>query len=354
MKILADASLPGLARAFPAPFILSLYTNEQELVSMLAKQDILLCRSTIKVNEALLKNHQLKCVATATSGTDHLDHVFLKSQNIEVVDAKGSNASSVADYVVANLAYLDQQQLLKGQHVGIIGMGEVGKRVHSRLKAIHFDIKYYDPPRAQRESQFRSCTLEQLLRMDILCIHAELHSNQPFPSLDLLSQDFLAQLKPGCIIINAARGGIVNEKALLNSQQNLIYCTDVYLNEPSIDKRIIDKATLCTPHVAGHSLEAKWTAVAMVSEKLHALAGLPIPKLNINSQAPQLELKSNIPWQELILSLYNPFEETVQLKQAHDKEEAFLRLRKQHQKRHDFSLYTDLITERDIRVLMGG
>ncbi len=354
MRIVADASLPGLDHAFPKPFILSLYSNEQELTAMLAGHDILLCRSTVKVNETLLKKHQLKCVATATSGTDHLDHLFLRSQNIHIIDAKGSNASSVADYVIASLAYLDQQQLIKGHHVGIIGMGEVGRRVHARLEAANFDIEHYDPLRGQRESQFKSCKLEQLLTMDILCIHAELHNQPPFPSLNMLNEDFLAQLKPGCIIINAARGGIVNEDALLNTRQNLVYCTDVYLNEPSIDKRIVDKTTLCTPHIAGHSLEAKWTAVAMVSERLHAFAGLPIPKFDLNVQVPQIELKPNTAWQELILSLYNPFEETTQLKTARNKEEAFLKLRKQHQKRHDFSLYSDLIARQDIRVLMGA
>lgn len=354
MRILADASLPGLELTFPKPFILSLYSNEQELNSMITGQDILLCRSTIKVNEALVKNHQLKYVATATSGTDHLDHVFLKSQDIQVIDAKGSNASSVADYVVASLAYLEQQQLLNGKNTGIIGMGEVGSKVEARLKAINFVIEHYDPPKEQRASQFKSCALEQLLNMDILCIHAELHKTQPYPSLNLLNQDFLAQLKPGCIIINAARGGIVNEEALLASQQDLIYCTDVYLNEPSIDKRIINKATLCTPHIAGHSLEAKWTAVAMVSEKLHALLGLPIPKFALAPQVPQVELQPHDSWQEVILSLYNPVEETTKLKQAQNKEEAFLRLRKLHQKRHDFSLYTGLRVDQDVRVLMGG
>ncbi len=134
----------------------------------------------------------------------------------------------------------------------------------------------------------------------------------------------------------------------------MIYCTDVYLNEPSIDKRIVDKATLCTPHIAGHSLEAKWTAVAMISEKLHALARLPIPKFDLPPQAPQIELKPNTSWQEFILSLYNPFEETMQLKQAHNKEEAFLSLRKQHQKRHDFSLYAELIAEQNVKILMGA
>ncbi|CEG56429.1 4-phosphoerythronate dehydrogenase [Legionella fallonii] len=354
MKILADASLPGLDIAFPKPFILSLYSNEQELCSMLDGQDILLCRSTLKVNQELLKEHHLKCVATATSGTDHLDHFFLRSQNIPIIDAKGSNASSVADYVIASLAYLDQQHLITSKHVGIIGMGEVGKRVYARLKAANFHIQPYDPPREQWDQQFKSCELEQLLAMDILCIHAELHNIAPYPSLNLLNKDFLDQLKPGCIIINAARGGIVNEEALLKTQQNLIYCTDVFLNEPSIDKRIVEKATLCTPHIAGHSLEAKWTAVAVVSEKLHELIGLPVPQFDLPPQDLQITLNQTQSWQELILSLYNPFAETSYLKQAHSKEEAFLKLRKQHQKRHDFSLYSDLITDRNIKSLMGA
>jgi erythronate-4-phosphate dehydrogenase len=353
MRILADASLPGLDHAFPKPFILSRYSNTDELSILLDGQDILLCRAALKVNSDLLKKHQLQYVATASSGTDHLDHYFLKSQKIQIVDAKGSNASSVADYVISCLAYLEQHDLIGGMQAGIIGMGKVGNKVYSRLKAADFQIMNYDPLKAMREEQFASCELENLYESDLLCIHAELHSHLPYPSANLIDDVFLARLKPGCVIINAARGGIVNEKALLNTRQSLLYCTDVYLDEPAINKHIVDRATLCTPHIAGHSIEAKWTAVAMISEQLHQLLHLPLPELALAAKPQDLYLPKDTSWQEQILSLYNPIEETLQLKKAQDKKATFLNLRKNHQQRHDFSLYADLISDRQTRTLFG-
>lgn len=353
MRILADASLPGLDSAFPKPFILSRYSNADELSHLLDGQDILLCRAALKVNSDLLKKHQLQYVATASSGTDHLDHCFLKSQKIKIIDAKGSNASSVADYVVACLAYLEQQNLIRGKRAGIIGMGQAGNKVYSRLKATDFHIMKYDPLKAMQEEQFESCDLEHLYEADLLCIHAELHSHPPYPSANLIDEVFLAQLKPGCVIINAARGGIVNEKALLNTRHSIIYCTDVYLDEPAINKHIVDRATLCTPHIAGHSIEAKWTAVAMISEKLHRFLKLPVPKFVLAEKPQSIHLPEAISWQELILSIYNPVEETLHLKNAQDIKNDFLSLRKNHQKRHDFSLYTDLSSDQQTRLLLG-
>lgn len=279
MNILADASLLGLEQAFPLPFYLTKYGNPEEISDLLPGQDILLCRANLKVNESLLKNHCLRYVATASSGTDHLDHHWLKSQNIQIIDAKGANARAVADYVVSCVAYLTQARLYEGNKVGIIGLGHVGSQVAYRLQTVGFDILKFDPLKAKQDANhFRSCSLEELYQADLLCVHAELHNQPPYPSMNLINKNFLNRLKPGCVIINAARGGIVNEEDLLQSPKSLIYCTDVYLNEPNIDTRIIDKATLCTPHIAGHSIEAKYTAVAMVSTMLHQLTGLSLPK----------------------------------------------------------------------------
>lgn len=353
INILADASLPGLEQAFPKPFHLTKYHHPEEVSQLLAGKEVLLCRATLKVNQSLLKNHSLRYVATASSGTDHLDHLWLNSQNIQIIDAKGSNARAVADYVVACLAVLKHQHLLRGNTAGIIGLGKVGSQVAARIQAAGFRVLSYDPPKAARE-HFHSCSLEELYQVDLLCIHAELHHTPPYPSANLINGDFFNHLKPGSIIINAARGGIVNEEELLSTSKPLIYCTDVYLNEPEIDKRIIDKATICTPHIAGHSLEAKYAAVSMVSSKLHKIAGLPLPQFAAPELPQRLNLENNELWYESILNIYNPLKETLFLKQALDQKSAFLNLRKQHQMRHDFSRYPiQSLIDNETKLLLG-
>jgi erythronate-4-phosphate dehydrogenase len=353
MKVLADASLPGLIEAFPEPFQLTLYHHPDEIARLIPGQDALLCRSTLKVNQSLLKNYQPRYVATASSGTDHLDHCWLESQNIKVIDAKGCNARSVADYVIASVAYLQKQQLIQGKKAGIIGYGKVGTLVASRLQAARFQTVLYDPLKELREPHsFKSCALDDLYSVDLLCIHAELHGTQPYPSKDLINSAFLSKLNPGTVIINAARGGIVNEEDLLRTEK-LTYCTDVYLNEPAVDERIIDKSTLSTPHIAGHSLEAKYIAVAMVSERLHQIAGVPNPVFATPQRMQVIRLDATQSWQDQVLSLYNPWDETMVLKQAEKKEAAFIRVRKNHQNRHDFLLYSNLDLGEQSRLLLG-
>ncbi|STX50702.1 erythronate-4-phosphate dehydrogenase [Legionella busanensis] len=340
MNILADASLPGLMTAFPPPFNITLYHQQDDLRSLLAKQDILLCRSTLKVTKELLKDSSLSFVATASSGTDHIDEIFLKQKNITLLDAKGSNAGAVADYVIATIAYLQKYTSFKGKKAGIIGLGAVGSKVAKRLKALNFEIIAYDPPKALVDNKFYSVSLNEILECDLICIHANLHNNLPFPSRHLISESILTGLKPNIAIINASRGGIVDEAALLSQVLKIYYCTDVFAHEPNIDPNIIKLSYLCTPHIAGHSIEAKFNAVIQLSQALHQALNLPYSPYSSSFPSSEVpDFKSAATWQDYILALYNPIHETNILKQAINKNECFLRLRKAHQKRHDFILY---------------
>ena len=331
IKILADATLPHLTELFPKPFTLTLYKTSGQIPDLLTDQTILVCRSTLRVNATLLANSNIQCVTTASSGIDHIDEAYLNQHHITLFDAKGSNARAVADYVVATIAALHRLRLPMGALAGVVGIGEVGARVVERLQAAGFNVICYDP------LKYSHGTLADLTACDLLCLHPNLHESQPFPSKHLINADFLNQLKSGVVIINASRGGIVDENALLASNKPILYCTDVYNNEPSIDSRIIDFATLCTPHIAGHSIEAKQNAVAQISQKIHQHYGLISPPLELSM--PITHVSPCNQWQDLVLSLYNPMDDTEQLKAAVDKKNAFLKQRLAHQFRHDFNRY---------------
>ncbi len=334
MKLLADSSLPNLAR-FDDFFSVSTYANLTELHDQLSQNDILLCRSTLRVTAELLQRATIQCVATASSGTDHLDELYLKKQCIQIVSSKGCNAHAVSDYVLACLAWLIQHHYLSSGPIGIIGCGEVGMTVSRRLATLGFVVMPYDPPRNIRDPSAPSCALTDLNQCAALLVHANLHQSSPYPSANLLDQRFFAQLKSGTVILNAARGGIVDEQALLGCQQEIIYCTDVYRNEPTINSKIVDLATLCTPHIAGHSIEGKANAVELVLSRLIELYGLAsaIPRLLAPHKLP---IRTN--WRHTVLEYYNPETETLLLKQAANKTDAFLSLRAAHTKRHDFTL----------------
>lgn len=335
MKILADVTLPHIEALFTPSFHLTVYQSEKELREQLPGHDILLCRSTLRVSAHLLQESQIQCVATASSGTDHIDKAYLKTQGITLLDAKGCNARAVTDYVLATIASVDKAHRLMGPKAGIIGVGQVGSRVLKRLQAAGYDTLCFDPFKAQRDY----CLLEALTDCDVLCIHANLHFDPPYPSANLLSLDFLNKLKKNVVIINAARGGIVNEEALLATTTPITYCTDVYNKEPSISTKTVDYATLCTPHIAGHSIEGKLAAVELISQQLHKRYGLPCPPItkSIPCEGPVLSPLNS--WQDTVLSLYNPLHETLELKAATDKKQAFLTLRQAHQHQHDFNFY---------------
>ncbi|RUR17509.1 4-phosphoerythronate dehydrogenase [Legionella septentrionalis] len=351
MKIIADATLPNLPALFSKNFQLDTYENQSELSDKLASYDVLICRSTLRINEQLLKNSHLKCIATASSGIDHIDEALVKQKGITLFDAKGCNARAVADYVVTVLALVHEK--LPGNRAGIIGVGEVGHQVARRLQALGFEVLYYDPLKASQDSMYSYCSLSDLTSCDLLCIHANLHESLPHPSKNLLNEALLAQLKPGVILVNAARGGIVDEEALLNTATPLLYCTDVYSNEPAIDPRIVARATVCTPHIAGHSIEAKLAAVSAISEKIHIHYGYSVPSISrLHKKITTIPVYKN--WPDCVLSLYNPLLDTCILKKARDKQVAFLQQRKAHQYRHDFISYDMTSLDSQIKSILGS
>ena len=155
------------------------------------------------------------------------------------------------------------------------------------------------------------------------------------------------------MIINAARGGIVNEDDLLKTTTPIIYCTDVYQNEPHINPAIVDFSFICTPHIAGHSQEAKITAVTWISDKLHLHCGLPQASPIQFSPTQHTHFTQYETWEKNILKLYSPLNETLSLKEATNKELAFLTQRKAHQNRHDFSAHAGVELNQQIRQIMG-
>lgn len=317
MRVLADATLPELDVAFPPPFQLTRYHTVAELQAALPTHHILLCRSTCRVNQALLKHHRLQILMTASSGRDHLDEAFLSQQQTTILDAKGVNAPAVVDYVLSCLTYLKQHHDFHPRTVGIIGVGAVGSRLAARLLDSDFQIFPYDPPRTLRDPAFESASLQAINQCDLVCIHANLHTNLPYPSYHLIDSDFLQARTPHTAIINASRGDVVDETALLKVHRGL-YCTDVYSHEPNLTPGVIQHATLCTPHIAGHTTEAKINIIRHLSRQLHAHLQLSLPAFPNMPLLPQ----PHVP--------YDPGDETQQLKQRSDLKAAFLALRQAH------------------------
>jgi erythronate-4-phosphate dehydrogenase len=331
MKIIADASIAIDERLFPPPFQL-LKVPQDSIGHQLHDAEILLCRSTLKVDRDLLTNSNIKIVASATSGIDHIDQECLNKRSITLLDAKGANATAVADYITALIASLN----MPIKTIGIVGVGFVGTAVKHRLETLNYQCLVCDPPRAKRES-FKSEELETLAGCDLISLHTPLTFSGEYPSFNLIDDTFLSKMKTGSVLVNAARGGVVDEIAMLKHAHRIHYCADVFCNEPTINLELVKKCTIATPHIAGHSIEAKQRAIKILSKKIHQHYHLPIPTYDKTQNLEKNLLHSD--WQQNVLNLYNPRLESEQLKSASSAKHAkelFLTLRKKHTTRHEF------------------
>ena len=272
LKIVAGESIPYLQDAFQALGNLSILPGRTITALDLHDTQILLIRSITQVNKTLLQGTPVKFVGSASAGTNHLDTRYLQSQKIAFASASGSNANSVAEYVMAALLHLGKGSNLplKGRTIGIVGVGNIGKLVKHKAEALGMHPILHDPPLAEFNPSFYS-SLEETLSCDVVTLHTPLTTNGPYPTHHLLNERTFRWLKPSTVFINASRGEVVQTSALLNAiTHNRIGPTiiDVWEHEPDIHWDLFQAVTLGTPHIAGHSLEGKANGTFMIYRAL--------------------------------------------------------------------------------------
>lgn len=269
MKIIADENL-ALTDYFFSDLgqVTSLagrtLTNQQ-----VQDADALIVRSVTQVNQQLLQNSTVGFVGTATIGTDHLNEEYLKEKKITWTNAAGCNAQAVAEYVVTALIHL-RPELLEPNVVftlGIIGLGNVGKRLAKLAQQLGWQVMGYDP--FQHLDFIENVSLEMLLQYShAISIHVPLTKNVTHATYHLINENSFKKMRHDTILINSARGAVVSEQALLQdiatTQRKVVL--DVFEHEPMISKAVLDAVTLVTPHIAGYSLEGKARGTQMVYE----------------------------------------------------------------------------------------
>lgn len=272
MKIVCDKNMPYSAEAFRTMGELVLKDGRQITAEDVRDADALFTRSTTKVNAALLSGSKVRFYGSGVIGTDHIDIPYLESNAIAWSAAPGCNAESVANYVTAALLWLAGKSgfTLEGKTLGIIGAGNVGKRVERHARALGLRVLVNDPPRKRNplDAEARSFVgLETVLReADILTCHVPLTTVGEDATYHLLNAARFAQMKPGVIFMNAARGAILETDALLASMGSRIAHTviDCWEGEPAYRTDLLERVDIATPHIAGHSYEGKVNGTAIV------------------------------------------------------------------------------------------
>ena len=287
IKILADLNFKSFINLF-TPFA-DIEFIEGRLIERkyLAGANALLVRSVTEVNKELIDGSELKFIGTATSGVEHVDQKALAEAGILFSNAKGANADSVCDYVIAALVALDKngknfaEKFLKRTY-GIIGAGEVGRRLINRLVQCGVQsVLIYDPPLQNRHNTeaevLAFATLDEVLSCDVVSVHVPLENSGNYPTTELLNAEQIKKLKPGAILINASRGGILDETAMLERlksevdferHERLLTVLDVWEAEPFVRKALVAAVDLATPHIAGYSAQAKRNAMRILLGKL--------------------------------------------------------------------------------------
>lgn len=279
MKILVDENMPYARELFSRLGEVKAVPGRPIPVAELDDADALMVRSVTKVNEALLSGKAVKFVGTATAGTDHVDDAWLKQAGIGFSAAPGCNAIAVVEYVFSSLLMLAERDgfSLADRTVGIVGVGNVGSRLQKRLEALGIRTLLCDPPRADRGDEGDFHSLDELVaECDVLTFHTPLFKDGPYKSLHLADEALISRLKPGTILINACRGPVVNNAALLkrlDAGQALSVVLDVWEPEPDLNVDLLNKVDIGTAHIAGYTLEGKARGTTQVFEAYSTFIG---------------------------------------------------------------------------------
>jgi erythronate-4-phosphate dehydrogenase len=299
MKILIDENMPYAEQLFSQLGEVVLKSGRTLTADDLVDVDALMIRSVTKVNAALIaKANKLKFVGTATAGMDHVDQALLKEKGIFFTAAPGCNKVGVAEYAFSVMMVLAQQHGFSvfDKTVGIIGAGQVGSYLQQCLEGIGIKVLINDPPKQEQGDSRTFTPLDTLIEQaDIITLHTPITRDGEHPTHHMFDEARLNSLRGDQILINAARGPIVDNTALkarLLKNDGFIAALDVFEFEPEVDMELLPLLAFATPHVAGYGLEGKARGTTMIfnsyceflNKELNAHASellptAPVPKL---------------------------------------------------------------------------
>jgi erythronate-4-phosphate dehydrogenase len=259
--------------------------------------DALFVRTRTRINKELLHGSKVRFVATATIGFDHIDQSYCREAGIHWVSCPGCNAQAVCDHVEEAIASSPHRLIASSPiTIGIVGYGNVGKLVAQMAENHGYRVLLSDPPLG-----IGSSLKEIASQCDVLTFHTPLTYDGEYPTYHLCDAEILRLCKPNALIINAARGGVIDEQALLSclsplasSPHRLIASIDCWENEPQLNRELLQRVDLASFHIAGYSIAGKMKASEMCLHAFCEFFSLPI--LSINKKVVPLHGDSESGW----------------------------------------------------------
>lgn len=292
MRVISDKHIPFIVEAvrheWPQMDICPM-EPEQIDAAAVREADVLIVRTRTKVNEALLAGSKVQLVCTATIGFDHIDTAWCDAHNVRWTSCPGCNAQAVCDYIEEALDESSNLPIFKSSNhptIGVVGVGHVGSLVAGMAERKGMNVLLNDPPKGigvSLDSIAQKCDIITF-HVPLTANHQSPISNHQYPTFHLCDEAFMNRCKPGALIINAARGGVVDEQALLRSGHP--YILDTWENEPDLNPHVLQNAFRASMHIAGYSLEGKRNASQMCLDAVAAQFDLPRISLPLVASNP--------------------------------------------------------------------
>ena len=320
---LAEDGLERLRRAGDVTVVSKL--QEAELILCIPEFDALVVRSETRVTAPILEaGRKLRVVGRAGVGVDNIDVPAATRKGIIVVNAPRGNIVAAAEHTIALLfalaRWVPQADAsvkrgewtrskfigteVRGKTLGVIGLGNVGSEVAKRAHGLEMEVIAYDPVVSVERAELFNVELvglnELLGRSDFVTVHVPLVD----ANRSLIGAPELALMKPGARLINTARGGIVNEAALvdaLKTERLAAAASDVFENEPPGNHPLFALPNfVATPHIAASTMEAQVSVAFDVAEEVAAVLAGDLPRFAVNAPAlPPEELAYLRPFADL-------------------------------------------------------
>lgn len=349
MKFIVDKTIPYIKGHLETIGEVVYLASEDFTPEQIKDADALVIRSIIKCTPELLKGSKVKLITTATIGFDHIDIDYCDRNGIKWTNSPGSNAESVGQYIVNVLiAYCGTRGLdfLKGKTLGIVGVGHVGSVVLRYAKHLGMRVLLNDPPRVEQEGEAGFVSLKEIAEeADIITFHTPLTKKGAHATYHLADRTFFESLKKKPLIINASRGSVVDNNALIEAlekkqiEQAIIDCWE---NEPNISCELLEKVQIGTPHIAGFSADGKANGSIACLNEISRFFKREIP--TIGSLVPpkpkndiiDLDAFERLRLEHAMLATFDPLMVDKQLRLAPDK---FEEMRSNYDHPREFKAY---------------
>ena len=274
MKVIVDHKIPYIKEAIERIADEVVYLPGAEFTKEAVKDaDALIVRTRTHCNRGLLEGSQVKFIATATIGYDHIDVEYCREAGIAWTNCPGCNAGSVEQYVHSVFLLLQRKKgfSLEKATLGIVGVGHVGSRVARMAEELGMKVLLNDPPRADRGEEGFVDLQTIAEECDVITFHTPLNREGDYRTYHLADENFLFGLKRCPYVINSSRGEVVDTASLLaalSAGKVRDAIIDTWEYEPFISQELMEVAFLATPHIAGYSADGKANATRMSLEAL--------------------------------------------------------------------------------------